>query len=222
MLRKFVGISLILSLLVSSLVLVSSNVSAAGCSRITVRFEATRDTTLGGRLTVRWYLDGEQLGSKVFDDIASLGTIPLGTSVVIGTITVQDVDEDDLAVGLGRSTIVVGGGTFTATVDDCTSLQDGRLNAYDAGALAIIYTNSGQGYDIYTIDPVTSDGDLVLQITRAEVNAARDAALAPGGANTLIDSYNDITLWALNSGECQMNALNGDGSLYEFIFNCAV
>jgi hypothetical protein len=188
-----------------------------------VRFVATRDSTIGGRLTVRWYIDGEQIGSRVYDDLGSRGIIPGGTSIVIGTITVQDVEEDDLAVGLGRSVIIAGGGLFTASVDPCeNSLHDGRLNPYDAGALAIIYANSAQGYDIFAINPVTSEGEMVLRVTRAQVNDARDAALAPGGANTLIDSYNDITLWALNSGECQMNALNGDGSLYEFIFTCAV
>jgi hypothetical protein len=224
MLRKLVNIGIILTMLAASLVLVGGSVSAGTCIEVRVVLITTRQTTVGGKLIAEYSVDGDVIGTVDFGDMTSLGIVPASITRLIGTFRVLlDGDADTFEVSLNRPNIV-GGGHFSAETELCggAELQDGRLNFSDAAALAVIYPTESEGYLIYTIDPVTSRGEPVLRVTRRQVNAALDDATAPGGAHTLIGSYNDITLWALNSGECQMNSLYADGSLSEFIFRCAV
>jgi hypothetical protein len=62
---------------------------------------------------------------------------------------------------------------------------------------------------VYGVNPGTGEGKLVIRATHDAVNAALNQA---SGA---------ISLWALTSGECQMNSFNLDRSLDKFVFDCA-
>lgn len=225
MFRKIVSIGVVLTVLITSLVLVGSSVSAGVCIQVTVNFYPTRQTTMFGKVTAEYSVDGTVIGTEVYENLQGLGVIPGGTNVVIGRFRVLlDIDDADrFDVILIRELTISGGGVFSADAAPCGGLElyDGRLNPTDAAALAIIYPTSAGGYDIFAIDPATSRGELVIRATRRQVNAALAEATAPGGVNTLIDSFGDITLWALNSGECQLNSLYEDGSLNELIFQCA-
>jgi hypothetical protein len=223
--RKFVSLVVVMTLLVASLVLVGGSVSAAGCVRVTVRFLAHGPTTLSGTLTARYSVDDNEIGSVEYDDLDNLGVIAAGSNIIIGRFIIRDVDQDRLDVSLGQSDVTISGsGIFSARTGSCggAELFDGRLNPYDAATLAIIYANGNtQGYDIFAVNPTTSRGTLVIRATRTQVNAALADATASGGVNTLIAARGDISLWALTSGECQMNSFYADGSLSEFIFDCA-
>jgi hypothetical protein len=224
--RKLVVITIIFTVLAASLALGSSSVSAGDCVRVTVRFLAHGPTTLSGTLRAHYFVDDNEIGSVEYDDLDDLGVIGAGSNIIIGRFIVRDVDPDDLDVNLGQSDVTVNGsGIFFARTGSCggAELFDGRLNPYDAAALAIIYSNGNtQGYDIFRVNPATSHGDLVIRATRAQVNAALADATAPGGANTLIAARGDISLWALTSGQCQMNSFYANGSLSEFIFDCVL
>jgi hypothetical protein len=223
--RKFVSLAVLLILLAASLAL-ASGVSAGTCVRVTVRFLAHNATTLSGTLTATYSVDGNEIGSVEYDDLDDLGLIAGGSNIVIGRFIVRDVDRSRLDVSLGQSDVTISGsGIFSAQTGSCGGVElfDGRLNPYDAATLAIIYANgSTQGYDIFAVNPTTSRGTLVIRATRAQVNAALADATASGGVNTLIAARGDISLWALTSGECQMNSFYADGSLSEFIFDCAL
>jgi hypothetical protein len=226
MFHKFASLGVVLAVFVASLALVGARVSAAGCIRVTVRFLAHGPTTLSGTLTATYSVDDNEIGSVEYDDLDDLGIIGAGSNIIIGSFIVQDVEREDFEVSLGRGDVTVSGsGIFFARTGSCGGVElfDGRLNPHDAAALAIIYANSNtQGYDIFAVNPTTSRGDLVIRATRAQVNAALADATASGGVNTLIAARGDISLWALTSGECQMNSFYADGSLSEFIFNCAL
>ncbi|MFW5748492.1 MAG: LysM peptidoglycan-binding domain-containing protein [Chloroflexota bacterium] len=97
-------------------------------------------------------------------------------------------------------------------------LLDGRINpAALAGPVAIYCT--AEGIMVWDIDPVTSRGDLVIVASPAAVREAlasaqrseRNTEIAAGGTQ-------GSALYALTSGELQVNSFEQNGTLYEFIF----
>jgi hypothetical protein len=102
-------------------------------------------------------------------------------------------------------------------VTDC--LNDGRLNLINQAMLAVIYRDGLGGYDIWRVDPATSNGTFDYNVTRAQVDAALAAADAAGQPQ-VIASGATSTLYALGNGECQLNGPSALGEMQEFIFTC--
>ncbi len=122
-----------------------------------------------------------------------------------GTITVS------ASCGLPAAS---GGGTLVVAAA-CPNLLDGRINndaLLDCGAPVAIYTGS---VDIYSIDPATSRGYLVLRLTDDDL-----AAAAAPAANTLLAQAADpftgqpISVYRLTTGELQVNAFYANGKPY--------
>jgi hypothetical protein len=216
----------LLSLLMSLGLLTSSVLAQTDtCIQVNVFFRASQSTTLDGKVSVN-YTDAE--GNNVqfidFHITDSDRVIRPGSDFLIGSFTVSGyetlrvtLDDDQLDVsGKGR--------LFTTQTDCGIALpsNDGRLNLDDPASLSIVYTDtSTDGYAIYAVDPTTGKGILAIRASGEEVDAALSIATAPSGTNTLIAESGDTSLWALTSGECQMNSLYADGKPDVFVFDCA-
>jgi hypothetical protein len=193
------------------------------CYRVEIRFTADESTELNGKVST-FYENALENGfvdfelDPLFDDDEKLSA---GETVNIGS---YEINGPRPSVSINDSA-VDSNGDFEARVVGCDAPQDpliadGRLNADDLAAPAVIYaTNSG--YTVYAINPVTGNGRLVLSVTTAQVTQALSEATTTG-TNANIATVDGISLWALSSNECQMNAFAANGSLYEFIFACAV
>lgn len=190
------------------------------CYKIVVDFDADKDSVIGGQIGIH-YFDNDR------EELVNVGIGPLnveeGKRVKVAEIRVTDMR--DFSVSLNTSgTILSGDGDYKKHVVACSFIyiNDGRLNIDRLGSLAVIYDNSQTGgYDVYGVNPGTGEGKLVIRANRDAVNRALTRALAPGGVNTLIQASGGISLWALTSNECQLNSFNLDGSLDEFVFDCA-
>lgn len=191
------------------------------CTRVHITFRASEKTTLSGKLGVR-YEDAQTVGFVDFH-IEEI-TIRAGHEESIGAFNVLDMDSFKVFFNEDEVTID-GAGDFRISKTDCSDTlptNDGRLNLDDPASLAVIYANAKtKGYDVYLIDPATGSGHLVIRANRAMVDDARAAATAPGGANTRIAGDAGVSLWALTSGECQLNAFYADGKPDVFIFACS-
>jgi predicted RecA/RadA family phage recombinase len=71
----------------------------------------------------------------------------------------------------------------------------------------------------YAINATTAQGYLAFTTTFEEMRAASQEAVS-SGAHVLIREQFNVALYALSSGECQVNGFYSDGNLYEFIFPC--
>lgn len=91
-------------------------------------------------------------------------------------------------------------------------IGDGRLNPH-CGAPVAIYPGS---YDIYAIDPATSNGDLVLRLGDEEIEAAGVPTAAPIVLDTVSNPFSGwpITVYRLTTGELQLNTYYADGKPY--------
>jgi len=108
------------------------------------------------------------------------------------------------------------GTTIVVQVHVAPSFEDGRLNAYDIDATAVLYCASDLGgIDTYSVAP--NGGDFAFQVLSADILPAITEAVA-SGQNVLIAQQLDVSLWALASGELQANGRAG----YVFTFPPAV
>ena len=190
------------------------------CTRLHISFTASEATELDGKLSVGWEQRGG--GEYGFADFwLDEETVSAGRTFRIGAFNVTGVDsfrtffnDDELDID--------GDGEFDIDRTDCSTplpSDDGRLNLDDPASLAVVYANKG-GFDVYLVNATTGGGDLVIRAPKADVDAARAAAIASGGVNTLIQASGPVSLWALTSGECQRNAFYLDGKPDVFIFPC--
>jgi hypothetical protein len=95
------------------------------------------------------------------------------------------------------------------------------LNTDNAAAPAALYlfSESANLLHVYAIDPVTSSGNFAFSATSIEI-AQVSARAVETGENLLIAENMNVSLYALSSGECQVNGYFPDGKLYEYIFEC--
>lgn len=99
-----------------------------------------------------------------------------------------------------------------AAEEEFCDLGDERLNPH-CGAPVAIYAGS---YDVYAINPATSEGDLVLQLSDEAIEAAGVPTTAPiilGTATNPFSGY-PITVYRLTTGELQLNTYYWDGKPY--------
>jgi hypothetical protein len=191
------------------------------CFRVTIYFNADEDINLRGKLGVR-YTDGNttRFADFHFDPQRE---IEAGDRERIGSFTVLDMDEIDVSLNDNE---VFGDGEidFDVDVDDCDaprSLDDGRLNRNEIGAVSIVYKNNLGGFDIYRVHPTTGDGQLAIRVAGDAVAAALVEATAPDSVNTLIALDGEISFWALTSNECLVKTFLADGKSDDFVFPCA-
>lgn len=195
----------------------------ADCFRVEVRFTADATAELSGKVST-FYENSLENGfvdfelDPLFDEDEEVNA---GETINIGSYQINgprpSVSINDSAVD--------GEGDFEARVVGCDApedplIADGRLNADDLAAPAALYATD-DGYTVYAINPATGNGSRALSVTAVQVTDALTEATT-SGVNTLIGTAGSISLWALTSNECQLNAFAADGSLYEFIFACAV
>ena len=190
------------------------------CYKIVVEFEAEEDSVITGPIGIYYFDDEREVTLQI-----ALGTISIPEDESRKVAEVKVTDMRDFRVSLNTvGSIVSGEGKYHRHVVGCSVfyINDGRLNIDDLGTLAVIYKNSETGgYDLYAVNPETGEGRMVIRTTRDAVGQALRRATTPGGSNTLIQASGAISLWALTSNQCQMNSFNLDGSLDEFVFECA-
>lgn len=92
------------------------------------------------------------------------------------------------------------------------AFTDGRINAFDYAPPVAIYCDE-TGVEVYTINPVDSQGTRAFSVSLTSVTQALGF-----DENTAIESAGGATLYALSSDELQVNAFDPQGKLYEFIF----
>lgn len=128
----------------------------------------------------------------------------------------------DLALGSLSGTLIFGNGSVQVVDDDlCFGIHDGRLNPDDMATLAAVYpASSGDGYEVWAIDPQTSEGTLLFTLSQKDINAAL-ANASQNQQNQVINAAGGVTLYALASNECQLNYVSQDGQNRSFIFACA-
>jgi len=107
----------------------------------------------------------------------------------------------------GPGNIVLGSLAVAATGEAC-SINDGRINPDSCAGPVALYCGD-DGLEVWDID---ADGVGSLAFT---YNGSFDVP----AANTLLMSSGDIQLWILDSGEFQVNADQGEGKVYAFLFN---
>jgi hypothetical protein len=97
------------------------------------------------------------------------------------------------------------------------------LNSDNAAAPTALYIfpEADNLLHIYAIDPVTATGVFAYSVTALEIEQMSFRAVETG-QNLLIAEGMNISLYALSSGECQVNGYFADGKLYEYIFPCPV
>ncbi len=187
------------------------------CYKIIVDFDADEDSVIAGQIGIHYFDDDRE--ELVNVTVGPLNVVE-GKRVKVAEVRVTDMR--DFSVSLNTAGTILR--DYKKRVEGCSFIyiNDGRLNIDRLGSLAVIYDNSETGgYDVYGVNPGSGEGRLVIRASRAVVNNALARALAPGGANTLIQASSGISLWALTSNECQLNSFNLDGSLDEFVFACA-
>jgi len=112
--------------------------------------------------------------------------------------------------------------TMSITVDCATGLpplppvavgvcliDDGRINAESCAGPVALYCDD-TGLEVWNIDPDTGEGSLAFTI---------DGNFPMPVSNALLKKVGDVELWHLTSGEFQVNADQGEGKTYAFVFN---
>jgi hypothetical protein len=96
-----------------------------------------------------------------------------------------------------------------------------RLNANDVAAPAALFlpVEADGDMHVYAINPETSEGYLLFIVTPEQIASASAEAVSTN-VNVLIKEAANIALYALSSGECQINSFYPDGKPYVFIFPC--
>ena len=111
--------------------------------------------------------------------------------------------------------------TIVVTFRVAPTFADGRLNAWDTAATAVLYcATSPAGELLGGIDSygVTGSGvDFAFQALSADILPALANALTTG-QSVLIEQQLGVSLWALPSGELQANGSDG----YVFTFPATV
>jgi hypothetical protein len=113
-------------------------------------------------------------------------------------------------------------GTITASSGDMDTeclgaATDGRINRFDQQMLAVIYTDGKGGYDIWAVDPATSEGTFDYHVSRAEV----DAGLAAAGTGwQTLGIGSTSSFYAAADGQCVLNSPNAGGEMQTFVFAC--
>ncbi len=129
--------------------------------------------------------------------------VPEGYTDTFGDASVTNVDLE------GACTKVLG-------------IMDGRLNRRDLGATSFVFPTK-DGFNVVEFDRTSQRGLIEFSVTKAEIAAALETAKQTG-QNQKIGSKSGAlygsTLYALTSGECQLNANQPDGKPYTFIFDC--
>lgn len=88
-------------------------------------------------------------------------------------------------------------------------VSDGRLNAYHCGSPLAIYC-VGEGIDIYSVDPESGEGDLVVRLSKADIEAVG----IPEGENATLIEVDGVLLSRLTDGKFQINTHYPDGKPY--------
>lgn len=113
-----------------------------------------------------------------------------------------------------------GGGTTTTTGTAVpNSGTDGRINFSDLSAPIAVFCTAGNGISVYQIDLNTSTGEELFQASNGLLAAAISQAKT-SGRNVTIGSSGSTALYALTSGEFQVNGVDprpGKGA-YTFTF----
>jgi len=88
-------------------------------------------------------------------------------------------------------------------------VDDGRINPESCAGPVALYCDD-TGLEVWNIDPETGEGSLAFTI---------DGNFPMPVSNTLLKKVGDVELWHLTSGEFQVNADQGEGKIYAFVFN---
>ena len=99
---------------------------------------------------------------------------------------------------------------FGSSAGATTCSADGRINADDCAGPVALYCD-GDELQVYNVDPETGIGWLAFTFSGWPDDAP--------GVNTLLASKGSTQLWHLDSGEFQINADQGEGKTYAFVFN---
>lgn len=124
-----------------------------------------------------------------------------------------------LYVWTNMETIQAGTATAPTGPTNPGILLVGRINPGDIMASAAIGCTAAGGVAVHDVNPVTTNGTFAFHATPEEIISAIQTAITTG-QNTLINqSPLGNTLWALTSGELQVNGFDiGEGILYVFTF----
>lgn len=95
---------------------------------------------------------------------------------------------------------------------------DGRINRFDQQMLAVIYADGNGGYDVWAVDPASSNGTFDYNVSRAEVDAGLSAA---GASWQVIGSGSTSSFYAAADGQCVLTSPNAGGEMQTFVFACA-
>lgn len=209
----------VLTILISFFV--ATTARAETCIQVNIVFRASESTMLEGKIGVSYTdLDGNNVRFIDFHIADPERVIQPGKDFQIGSFTT--VEFEAIKVNINDDEVKISGkGRFAAVQTDCGATlpsDDGRLNSEDVASLAILYTDES-GYAVYAVNAATGAGRLAFRANRAAVEKALEEANS--GTNTLIAQAGDISLWALTSGECQMNSFYADGKSNEFVFDCS-
>lgn len=96
---------------------------------------------------------------------------------------------------------------------------DGRLNRFDKAMLAVIYPDGHDGYDIWKIDPSTSEGTFDYNVSSAEVAAGLSAAEGASQSQAIASSPNS-TFYTTPDHQCVVISPNAGGEPQRFDFDC--
>ena len=86
----------------------------------------------------------------------------------------------------------------------------------NAASLANIY-RVDDGFTIWRWNAVAKQGEFQFFVSYDEVDTALKLAKA-NNEHILLGASEDITFWALTSGQLQLNSVMIDGAAYEFVF----
>ncbi len=126
----------------------------------------------------------------------------------------------DAAIAYGDASV-----TEVDSEGACTKvlgIMDGRLNRRDLGAVSFIFP-SKDGLNVVEFDRTAQHGLIEFAVTKADIAAALETAKQTGQNKQIGNKSGALygsKLYALTSGECQLNAHQPDGKLYTFIFKC--
>lgn len=106
----------------------------------------------------------------------------------------------------------------------CPNVFDGRMNnspANDCAAPVALYMDDAGNLDLYGIDPSNGEGQLVVRVSRAELEQLDDLG---AGTVTVFEAAHPFTqsplqLSRLATGELQLNAHYADGKPYVIVWN---
>lgn len=135
---------------------------------------------------------------------------------------------DVAGLSAAGGSVTVGAETFTwsnfaALAVNCPvpglATGDGRLNT-DPLPPVVVWCRPA-GVEVFSVNYATSEGALAFRASPAAVEQGIVTAQTTG-ANTAIASGDGATLYALTSGELQVNKFEPSGNLYVFIFDAGV